>query len=281
MLNAVRLPFVTLATILFANVSLAQESALMRDISALPWQKAPATCNIGTVARISLTGNLRCLDSASSSKFVELNGNPPRQNTYVLAPWPLAWFSVFVFDPSGYVRDDEKLEADSLLSVLKQQNEKGAEERRRLNLPVMRLTGWAIEPHYDLQTKRLEWGTRFVVDATGEETVNYTIRILGRSGVMSAVLVADPANLKTDIQALRAALTGFDFVTGERYSEYRQGDKTAEYGLAALIVGGAAAAAAKSGALKGFGKLILFGGIGLLAVAGAFFRRLFGRQKSQ
>jgi uncharacterized membrane-anchored protein len=48
-------------------------------------------------------------------------------------------------------------------------------------------------------------------------------------------------------------LSGFDFNQGERYSEYRQGDKVAEYGLAALIVGGATAVAAK----KGFFTVIL------------------------
>jgi uncharacterized membrane-anchored protein len=55
----------------------------------------------------------------------------------------------------------------------------------------------------------------------------------------------------------------------------------AEYGLTALIVGGAAAAAAKSGAMKGFGKLIGIGVLGGLAAVGAAFRKLFRRRNSQ
>jgi uncharacterized membrane-anchored protein len=46
-------------------------------------------------------------------------------------------------------------------------------------------------------------------------------------------------------------LQNYSFNEGEKYSEFRSGDKIAEYGLSALIVGGAAAAAVKTGAFKG------------------------------
>lgn len=255
----------------------AQDSA-RRQVEALPWQSAPSIGRIGTQAQISLQGDLRFLDSANSSKFLELNGNPPRRDNYVLAPKNLDWFAVFAFEQTGYIKDDEKLEAGELLRVLKEQNEKGAEERKRLSLPGLRLTGWAVEPHYDLQTRRLEWGTQLVGD-DGVALTNYTIRILGRSGVMRVILVSDDQSLKADIVALRKALLGFDFVPGERYAEFKQGDKTAEYGLAGLIIGGAAAAAAKTGALKGFGKLIGVGVIAALAAVGAWLRSIFRRKQ--
>ncbi len=73
---------------------------------------------------------------------------------------------------------------------------------------------------------------------------------------------------------------------GKTYAEYRQGDRLAEYGLAALVVGGAAMGAAKMGWL---GKLgVLFAKLGkaaFLIVAGIaisikkFFAKLFGRGK--
>lgn len=256
----------------------AQEDQFRRQIESLAWQKAPGVGSIGSVAHIKLDNTLRLLGAADSSKFIELNGNPPRSNNYVLAPWPLQWFAVFAFDASGYIRDDEKLDASDLFNTLKQQNEQGMAERRRLGLRVLRLTGWAVDPHYDLSTKRLEWGTRYAIEGTGEETVNYTIRVLGRTGVMSVVLVSDPTSLANDVQAMRVALRGFEFVPGERYSEFREGDKVAEYGLAALIVGGAAAAAAKSGILKGLGKFIGIGAIAVLAAIGAFLRSLFKKK---
>lgn len=250
---------------------------IVQQIDALPWQKSPAVGRIGSIAQISLDGGLRFLDAAASSKFIQLNGNPPSKNSYVLVPAQYAWFAVFTFDDTGHVKDDDKLKSDELLTMLKEQNEEGIKERKKLNLPSLRLVGWMIEPHYDLETRRLEWGTKLISDG-GEELTNYTIRILGRSGVMQVILVSDPQHLQEDIKQLRTALRGFDFVEGQRYSEYRSGDKVAEYGLAGLIVGGAAAVAAKSGALKGFVKLIGVGVIAALVAVGAFFRKFFGRK---
>jgi uncharacterized membrane-anchored protein len=252
-----------------------------RQVMALPWQKAPSVGRLGSVAEISLDNGLRYLDAPSTSKFLELNGNPPRDNDFVVAPGKLHWFAVFAFDPSGYVRDDETLDNDAMLKALKAQNEESIAERKKLNLPILTLQGWSVPPHYDSETHRLEWGTK-LTDPQGEETVNYTVRLLGRSGVMSATLVSDPVRLDGDIKQFKAALKGFSYVAGESYSEFRQGDRVAAYGLGALVVGGAAAVATSTGLLKGLGKFIgiaVFGGAA--AVAAAFksiFRRVSRRQ---
>jgi len=264
------------ALLLVASSPVSAQSDLAKEINSLPWVVFPSVGNIGTVARINLTDDLRFLDDVNTRRFLELNGNPPRNNNFTLAPRALSWFAVFSFDRSGYVRDDERLDPDGLLKSLKEQNAASIEERRRLKLPILRLEGWAVSPHYDTETRRLEWGTRLLGDR-GDVVVNYTIRILGRSGVMSAVLVSDPHDLDIDVKQFKTALRGFDFVQGERYTEFRQGDRVAQYGLAALIVGGAAAAAAKSGALKGLVKIIGIVVIGGLAAIGGFFAKLFRR----
>ena len=79
-------------------------------------------------------------------------------------------------------------------------------------------------------------------------------------------------------------LEGFDYKAGNKYSEYKKGDKVAKYGIAALVVGGGAAVAAKTGLFAVFFKFLAKGGkavwIGIVAVfAGiwAGIRRLFGR----
>ena len=154
-------------------------------------------------------------------------------------------------------------------------------ERKKLNLPILTLQGWSVPPHYDSETHRLEWGTK-LTDPQGEETVNYTVRLLGRSGVMSAILVSDPVHLDGDIKEFKTALKGFSYVAGESYSEFRQGDRVAAYGLGAQVVGGAAAEATSTGLLKGLVKFFgisVFGGAA--AVAAAFrsmFRRISRRQ---
>jgi uncharacterized membrane-anchored protein len=245
-------------------------------VTALPWQTSAG--KIGSVAQFTPRGDLRFLDATATSRFLELNGNPPRPNNYTVAPTTMNWFAVFSFNPIGYVRDDQTLDPDQLLRTLQRQNEAGAAERRRLGFPVLTLQGWAVTPHYDGQTRQLEWGTRLTAE-DGGTTVNYSIRLLGRTGVMSAVLVSDPASLETNVQQFKTSLRNFSFLQGEQYAEFRQGDHIAEYGLAALIVGGAAAAAASSGAMKGLGKLVMFGALAAFAAVGGFFKRLFGGGK--
>jgi len=267
---------------LFSTIcpALAQDNQLATEIANLPWQSYPTVGAIGSTAQVALTNDLQFLAASGSRRFLELNGNPPRDGNYTLAPRSLDWFAVFTFEPIGYVKDDERLDPDELLRILREQNAAGAAERRRLQIPVLTLDGWVAPPHYDAETHRLEWGVRLKTD-DGQTVSNYTVRLLGRAGVMNAVLVSDPQNLSDDIAQFKDALRGFAFVPGQKYAEFRQGDHVAEYGLAALVVGGAAAAASKSGALKGLVKLIGVAVLGGLGAIGALFRRLFGRKDSQ
>ena len=74
---------------------------------------------------------------------------------------------------------------------------------------------------------------------------------------MNVTLVADPDQYATASQATANALaSNFNYVQGQRYAEWKQGDKIAAVGLAALVVGGGAAVAAKMGLLSKFGALL-------------------------
>jgi uncharacterized membrane-anchored protein len=104
--------------------------------------------------------------------------------------------------------------------------------------------------------------------------------LLGRSGVMSATLVSDPEHLPQDMAEFKTSLEKFSYVSGEKYTEFKQGDRVAEFGLAALILGGAAAVATKKGFwgavvafFAAFWKVILGAGIGVLAGLGSLFKR--------
>lgn len=246
---------------------------VLQEIQALVWQRGPAEVSIGGLATIKVQPGHAFLDAPNTRRFLELNLNPPRDNHYTLAAEDFSWFAVFFFESSGYVKDDEKLDPDGLLKVLRDSDDRGNTERKRLGMPAIHTMGWRVPPHYDAATKRLEWGVELGQD-DGQRVVNYTIRILGRRGVMHVTLVSDPQELDKDIATFKTALGGYDFAAGERYAEFRAGDRVAEYGLAALVLGGAAAVATKSG----FGKaLIKFVGIGVVALFGviaALFRKL-------
>jgi len=251
----------------------------LSQLAKLDWKIGPTQGDIAGIAAIVVPKGLVFLSSAGTRRFLELNGNLGVDSHFTFAPSDLDWFSVFSFDPSGYVPDDEKIDPDALLDILKKGNVAGNEERKKRGLETLVLEDWYVTPHYDVQTKRLEWGTK-LRQLSGEVTVNYSIRLLGRTGVMSAVLVSNPTSLDKDIRSFKTALAGFNFNSGQKYLEYRTGDKVAEYGLAALIVGGAAAAAAKSGAFKFLGKFIGVGVFGGLAAAWAAIRSFASRKRA-
>jgi uncharacterized membrane-anchored protein len=272
-----------LLLLVFATPALAQSPGsrdanyVLQELQKLAWQKGPGDGAIAGKATIKIPQGYAFLDERNTRRFIELMGNPPRDGHYMIAPASLDWFAVFSFDPIGYVKDDEKIDAEQLLKDLKSGDERGNEERQRLGMSPIYTDGWHVPPHYDSDSKRLEWGLR-LRDEKGRTNVNYTSRILGRTGVMSAVLVTSPQTLNEDMKAFSGALKGYEFVSGERYAEFKSGDKIAEYGLAALVIGGAAAAAAKSGLLKSLGKFlwVIIGG----AIAGGWslLKRLLGRR---
>ncbi len=256
-----------------------EPTAIIQELQKLAWQRGPGEGKIAAEAKIQIPEGYAFLDDRNTRRFLELMGNPPRDGHYMIAPANLDWFAVFTFEPVGYVKDDEKIDADALLESLKKGDEAGNEERKRLGMAPIYTDGWHVPPHYDANTKRLEWGMR-LRDEKGGIHINYTSRLLGRSGVMSAVLVSSPATLNQDMGAFQGALRGYEFVGGEKYAEYKPGDRIAEYGLAALVLGGAAAAAAKAGWFKVLGKylwIIIGGG---LAGGWTLLKKLFGRKET-
>lgn len=90
--------------------------------------------------------------------------------------------------------------------------------------------------------------------------------------------------LDRTVATLKTLLTdGYQYVPGEKYAEFRQGDRVAEFGLAALIAGGATAVAAKKGWLAAIGAFFAAAWKFILAIAAAaliWLKKLFGK-KSQ
>jgi uncharacterized membrane-anchored protein len=168
---------------------------------------------------------------------------------------------IFEFHEIGYVKDDDrdKLDADALLKELQTNTEEGNKERAKHGWPAYNVDGWYKPPYYDVSTKNLTWATRghSRENAKDEKSVNYSVRILGRHGTMDVDLVLGPEVVSTVLPRFADVLGGFSFKSGHSYAEFRPGDKVAEYGLAALVAGGATAIAFKTGLLGKFWKLIV------------------------
>jgi len=92
--------------------------------------------------------------------------------------------------------------------------------------------------------------------------------------------VSSPQTLNADMKEFNGALAGYQFNAGEQYAEFKSGDKIAEYGLGALVLGGAAAAAAKAGLFKSLGKFLWVIIGGALMGGWTLLKKLFGRKES-
>jgi uncharacterized membrane-anchored protein len=182
------------------------------------------------------------------------------------------WWAIFEYVEAGHVADEEKdkLDAAALMKSIREGNDEGNKERRKRGWEEMEIAGWAREPFYDPTTHNLTWA--ILARSPKGESVNYSVRLLGREGYMSADLILSPEELQIAVASFDSLVAGYSYVAGKRYAEYRKGDKLAAYGLTALIAGGAGAVAMKTGLLAKFWKLIVFG----VVAAAAAIRKFFG-----
>src|SRR6266702_3117069 len=242
-------------------------AAAAAQADKIPWVKGPTKGVLGTEATIGV------------KIFLEVTENPVSGNErgVVLCQSdanPAPWFVLFSYDQSGYVRDDEgsNLDADAILESVRHGTEAANRERKRRGWGTLSVEGWATKPFYDRTTNNLTWAIT-AHDNTGGRSVNHSVRLLGRGGVMHVDLVATLAQLDALVPTFNGMITGFTYLPGHKYAEWRPGDKVAAYGLTALVAGGAGVALAKSGLLVKFWKLIVAG----IAAAAAAVKRMWAK----
>jgi uncharacterized membrane-anchored protein len=247
------------------------------------WQRGPMSAALGGMATINVPEGYLFLDAAETRKFLEANQNPTdgsELGTLTPAAEDQGWFIVFEFNDVGYIKDDEKdrLDADALLTSIREGNERANTVRKERGWGSLEIVGWQTEPHYDARTNNLTWA--IIGESNGHRVVNHSTRLLGREGYMNVDLVLAPGDLPTALPAFDGLMAGFTYDSGHRYAEFRAGDKLATYGLTALVAGGAAAAAAKSGLLGKFWKVIVAGLVAVAAFLKRIYSRIFGRNET-
>jgi uncharacterized membrane-anchored protein len=266
-------------------------------IKSLNFQKGEIAIG-DSLARLSLTQNFRYLSPADTETFLtKAWGNPPGSASGTLGMVlpadvdPLGadgWAIVVSYDDSGHVSDEDASSIDyaELLREMQTATRDGNEERQEQGFEPIELLGWAKEPRYDGQAKKLHWAKRLRFGAEPHETLNYEIRILGRAGVLDLTFVAGMEALPMIESRMDEILTMVAFQPGNTYAEFQPGvDNTAAYGLAGLVAGGVLA---KAGFFKlalafllASKKLLIIGAVALLGGVGAFFRRWRGRSQGQ
>ena len=242
------------------------------------------------VATLHLGTDYRYLDPANAEKVLVAWGNPPGQDTQGaivpndVDPFTQEGWAVFLtYEDDGHIDDSDAAEIDyaDLLKDMQEGTEDANPERKKAGYPEIHLVGWAEQPHYDAGAKKLYWA-QHLRGESGQNSLNYDVRVLGREGVLSMNAVAGMDQLQAVRQDMRPLIEIAEFNEGYRYADFNKStDKMAEYGLGALIAGGVAAKLGLFGKLFAlliaFKKIIL---VGLIAV-GSFIARLFGKKKEE
>ena len=209
----------------------------------------PATVPLGKVAELKLPEKYHFVGQDSIKRFYELTQNSQngKEVGVVLAPGYMLFLD---YDETGYVKDEEKLDADKIMKTMTENEEPANEARKKRGWSEMKLKGWATPPHYDANTHNLKWAINITSSQDGfkEVFINESIRMLGRGGVMNVTLVSDTPGFKAaEIDTEKLLANNFSYIAGQKYSEFKAGDKVAAYGLSALVLGGGAVMAAKLG----------------------------------
>lgn len=263
---------------------LLQPSPGLGQAPQVKWFEGPGVMDIGdSVAQIDLDEKYLYANAPDTRKLMEYIGNPTSKNEVGLImskDQSQGWFLLFSHYPIGYIKDEDKdsIDAEALLASIRKGTERANKIRKKKNYPTLDVVGWYEEPHYDERTNNLVWA--LLVTDEGGQFVNYDVRLLGRHGYMSATLVADPAMLDSLKPEVDTIISNFSYKEGNRYAEFRQGDKLAKLGLTALIAGGAGAAAVKLGLLNVLAKAwkaIVAAVLGVFALLRKKIAGLFGK----
>lgn len=267
----------TLVTICSPSVSAQTDddaqafATMILDESGINW-KTEGVGRMKHYAEIEIPEGYVFTESKGAVTLMDLYGNlPTGMECGLIAPKDFEWCVLFEFEDIGYVEDGDKDALNNPSKLLKtlQKNQRAANKRlRELGMPELEVVGWELPPFYNEETNNLEWALRLTSD-TGD-AVNLNTKLLGRRGVMNSILICDADRLAHVMDDYQQLLAGYEYKKGQSYAEFREGDKTAEYALTGLIVGGGAVAAWK------FGPKLFAIILPVLVAVGAGIKRFFG-----
>ena len=214
------------------------------------------------------------LNAGDTKKVLEdMWGNPPGSSVLgMLLPANVppyeneSWAVTIEYEEDGYVSDEDAGDIDynELLVQMKADTRTESEARTQEGYEAIQLIGWASAPYYDSNQKKLHWAKEIKFGEQEVNTLNYSIRVLGRKGVLVLNFIAGMDQQSVIASNLDSVLALAEFDQGYKYSDFDpEFDQVAAYGLGALVAG---KVIAKTGFLavalvflKKFGVFILLG----------------------
>jgi uncharacterized membrane-anchored protein len=201
------------------------------------------------IARLTIPKGFKYLDAKQAERvLVEYWGNPYYEGMtlgFILREEQDAvGYSGYIFNIEfyeiGYVDDRgaDELNADDLYKQLSDDISAGNEMRARAGYQTVELKAWASRPFFDKEKRTFSWAKELSFGDDEENTLNYSIRVLGRKGMLMLDAIAPISELggvKADVPAV---LNMIEFTEGNRYSDYNAGlDKVSAWTVGDIILG--------------------------------------------
>lgn len=237
------------------------------------------------IATINVPPGFKYVDGADGDRILtDIWGNPPseagqgslgmlfRENETPLSD---SSFGINItWSPEGYVDDEDAkdIDYDELLEGMQADEVEINELRTEMGYQSIHFVGWASPPFYDSDDKKLHWAKELKFGEAEGNTLNYSIRVLGRKGFLEMNIIGEMYVLPDVKKNINTILPSVNFTEGNRYADFNPDmDKVAAYGIGGLIAGKVLAKAGIFALLAKFWKLILIGGIAMLAGVKKFF----------
>lgn len=221
------LQMLTVAAVGQTNDSLNIDASLLMDAYTIYIDSVANTlkCETGTVtlknniATINVPEGYKYLDGKSSDMILtDIWGNPPREASDRSLGMLLKENETPFYDSSfcinityaeeGFIDDEDAKDMDyeELLETMQEDTETSNKYRLGNGYERIELVGWASEPFYDEQNKKLHWAKELKFGKyEGGNTLNYNIRILGKKGYLQLNAIGEMYVL----QSVKKALTQF------------------------------------------------------------------------
>ncbi|RIV45937.1 DUF2167 domain-containing protein [Flagellimonas pelagia] len=240
------------------------------------------------LATLHVPEGFKYLDGQQSQRVLtELWGNPPSETLGMLFPEEISvlgddftYAIEITYSEEGYIDDDDAddIDYDDLLEDMQESAIEENEERKKQGYPTAEIVGWAAEPFYDHNAKKLHWAKEIKFEGMDMNTLNYNIRVLGRKGYLNLNAISDMDKLHLVQNNIDRVISSAEFNPGKRYSDFDPDfDEVAAYGIGGLIAGKVLAKVGFFAALLKFWKIIA---VGVVAAFGTLRKRLFGSKNA-
>lgn len=204
---------------------------------------------LGGAGTLNVPQGFKYIGSAQTRYIMsELYGNPDDPSMVgILMPESIGvtygegYMFVLYYKEIGYVKDGDadKINYDDLMDRMKLDATEENKQRIASGLETYRIVGWAKRPVYDGTKKVITWAKELKFDSDMEaNTLNYSILILGRKGVLTLNAIATMNELKMVESEKDQIINMFTFNEGFRYDNYVDGtDAVAEWSIGSLVAG--------------------------------------------